>query len=159
MATVQKGSWRAISAKDNYFGFSTFSSSVSWRNDQYNVTPPTKRNKVGRPTKLSYSFESPTSSSSSLPSLHYSPTNRTDSSLPLDVSRYDRINHLPKMDLLKNATKCKNSPCSRNNRTHFYCTKCNVHLCLTKDRNCFAEFHKKKLDFHYNLTTSCILNI
>lgn len=105
-------------------------------------SPSTKKNKVGRPTKLSYSSELPTSSSSSLLPL-YSPTNRTDSSLPLDVSRYDRLDHMPKIDCLKNATKCKNPMCSRNNRTHFYCTKCNVHLCLTKERNCFAEFHKK----------------
>ncbi|KAL4088559.1 hypothetical protein QTP88_023651 [Uroleucon formosanum] len=101
-----------------------------------------QKKKVGRPIKLSYSSESPTSSSSSLPLL-YSPTNRTDSSLPLDVSRYDRLDHMPKIDCLKNATKCKNPMCSRNNRTHFYCTKCNVHLCLTKERNCFADFHKK----------------
>ncbi|KAL4126350.1 hypothetical protein QTP88_010572 [Uroleucon formosanum] len=102
--------------------------------------PPAKKNKVGRPTKFSYSSESPTSSSL-LPPL-YSPINRTDTSLPLDVSRYDSSDHMPKIDYLQNATKCKNPTSSRNNRTHFYCIKCNVHLCLTKERNCFAEFHK-----------------
>ncbi|XP_022174122.1 piggyBac transposable element-derived protein 3-like [Myzus persicae] len=113
-----------------------------------------KKSKVGRPTRLTYSspnFDTASTSFSHLPSP--SPTSssyslnqtksRTDSPIASDAVRYDRIYHMPQMDSLKNATKCKNPTCSRNNRTHFFCKKCNVHLCLTRDRNCFEEYHTK----------------
>jgi len=113
-----------------------------------------KKSKVGRPTRLTYSspnFDTASTSFSHLPSP--SPTSssyslnqtksRTDSPIASDAVRYDRIDHMPQMDSLKNATKCKNPTCSRNNRTHFFCKKCNVHLCLTRDRNCFEEYHTK----------------
>jgi len=62
-----------------------------------------------------------------------------DNSSSPDELRYDHINHLPEFDDLKDATFCKNEGCSK--KSHLTCTKCNVHLCLTKKRNCFYEYH------------------
>ncbi|XP_060845829.1 piggyBac transposable element-derived protein 3-like [Rhopalosiphum padi] len=70
--------------------------------------------------------------------------NRTDSAIPSDAIRYDTIDHIPAVDRLKNPTKCKNPECSIKHRTHTFCEKCDVHLCLSSDRNCFKEFHTKK---------------
>lgn len=57
----------------------------------------------------------------------------------LDI-RYDQICHLPKYNATKE--RCRNC----NNRTSFSrikCVKCNVALCITKDKNCFYDFHIK----------------
>lgn len=35
--------------------------------------------------------------------------------------------------------------CTGNHFSDVYCCKCSVHLCLNKDRNCFAAYHKAKL--------------
>lgn len=51
----------------------------------------------------------------------------------------DKIDHFAFIDNFKNATLCKSVGCTM--RTHFFCKKCNVHLCLTKERNCFYNFH------------------
>lgn len=61
---------------------------------------------------------------------------------PSDETRFDLYNHFPIVDKAKSATRCKHPDC-KNQTTHFYCNKCNVHLCLTKKRNCFASFHQK----------------
>lgn len=58
---------------------------------------------------------------------------------PENKVRYQKQNHLPEFDSNKNATRCKNENCI--SRTHIFCTKCNVHLCIAKNRNCFKEFH------------------
>lgn len=64
-----------------------------------------------------------------------------DSRIVPDHVRYDQMNHFPSRDNARNGTKCKNPTCSGNRRTHFYCKKCNVHLCLRRQSNCFREFH------------------
>lgn len=51
--------------------------------------------------------------------------------------RYDRYNHVVKIDDKKSASRCK--LCKKT--THHYCDKCNVNLCLVKDRNCFMIYH------------------
>lgn len=53
--------------------------------------------------------------------------------------RFDRLDHLPDIDEKANASRCKNIGCAK--KTHIYCTKCNLHLCLTQRRNCFKLFH------------------
>lgn len=50
--------------------------------------------------------------------------------------------HLPAYDDNKEATRCKLKGCTQ--RSHFFCKKCNVHLCIVKGRICFTEFHSKK---------------
>lgn len=54
----------------------------------------------------------------------------------------DCIDHMPKFDDKREATRCKNYGCS--GKTHIYCIKCAVHLCFTRGRNCFFNFHVKK---------------
>lgn len=67
---------------------------------------------------------------------------KNGSKQPPDETRFDEYNHLPLIDEKKSATRCKNPEC-KNQSTHVYCEKCNVHLCLTIKRNCFYKFHKK----------------
>lgn len=58
---------------------------------------------------------------------------------PTDVTRKDNIGHYVYMDDLRDATFCKLEGCKK--RTHLVCKKCNVHLCITKVRNCFYDYH------------------
>lgn len=58
---------------------------------------------------------------------------------PHNRLRYDQISHFPAVDTNRNGTRCKNENCTQ--KTHFLCTKCNVHLCLKSDRNCYKDFH------------------
>ncbi len=53
--------------------------------------------------------------------------------------RFDGLNHLPKFIQAKKASRCKNEECEQ--KTRWYCIKCNVHLCLTPQRNCFNDYH------------------
>lgn len=60
---------------------------------------------------------------------------------PDDELRYDHIDHIPDVDKNLNATRCKNDHCT--GKSHIWCTKCGVHLCLLSKRNCYADFHTK----------------
>ena len=72
------------------------------------------------------------------------PSNRRRRSHPVRPSRvptstrYDRIDHLPDATSGETGRKqcefCK--AC-----TNVYCTKCEVHLCMFHNRNCFKPFH------------------
>lgn len=93
------------------------------------------KKKAGRPKKFDADFLPKTS-----PSTTKKP--RTDSVIPPEHIRYDRTNHFPEVDQLKNPTKCKYPPCENRHRTHVRCIKCDIHLCLNSDRNCFLSFHK-----------------
>lgn len=59
---------------------------------------------------------------------------------PIPEVRQDLLDHMPHLDGNKEGKRCKNRLC--NQKTHFYCDKCNVHLCIKKDRNCFVTFHR-----------------
>ncbi|KAJ4946271.1 hypothetical protein JOQ06_023939 [Pogonophryne albipinna] len=61
------------------------------------------------------------------------PRKRQHSSVPADV-RKDGIDHSPTWETRQ---RCKH--CTGNHFTHVYCGKCNVHLCLNKDRNCLLS--------------------
>jgi hypothetical protein len=60
---------------------------------------------------------------------------------PISDVRFDGIEHWPLHDDAKNSSRCKNGDCTK--RTQIHCSKCGVHLCITKDINCFINFHKK----------------
>lgn len=60
---------------------------------------------------------------------------------PLNEMRFDGVDHFPQYDDKKDNTRCKLEECK--GKTHIYCKKCNVHLCILKDRNCFTIFHTK----------------
>lgn len=55
---------------------------------------------------------------------------------PKDV-RLDTIGHLPEHATTRH--RCKKPGCD--SRTRFVCRKCQVHLCLSSEKNCFMEFH------------------
>ncbi|XP_060865565.1 piggyBac transposable element-derived protein 3-like isoform X1 [Metopolophium dirhodum] len=65
--------------------------------------------------------------------------NRLIDRYPTDVIRKDNIGHYVYIDNLRDATFCKLEGCKK--RTHMACKKCNVHLCITKTRNCFFDYH------------------
>lgn len=59
---------------------------------------------------------------------------------PVDV-RLDGVGHVPKWN---ERQRCKNSACE-DRFSHFVCVKCNVSLCLNKNRNCFLSYHSPQL--------------
>jgi hypothetical protein len=56
---------------------------------------------------------------------------------PIDDIRYDNVSHWPTIS--ENQGRCKRELCTQISKT--VCEKCNVHLCLTKNNNCFKDFH------------------
>ncbi|KAG8239831.1 hypothetical protein J437_LFUL011457 [Ladona fulva] len=60
---------------------------------------------------------------------------------PLWGVRLDGVNHLPVVDKRKDGGPLKYSTCQ--GKSKFLCMKCNVHLCLNKERNCLLLFHTK----------------
>lgn len=59
------------------------------------------------------------------------------SDFPMEEVRTDGYFHLPIW--CQERQRCKNYPCS--GKTFIKCEKCEVFLCLNKDRNCFHYFH------------------
>lgn len=55
---------------------------------------------------------------------------------PRDV-RCDSLDHWPLYDDTRQ--RCKFPTCK--SFSHFKCSKCGLHLCLTKSHNCFVSFH------------------
>lgn len=53
--------------------------------------------------------------------------------------RYDGMQHLPKWS--ENRLRCKLESCSV--KSNIFCVKCNVHLCMNKNNNCFLEYHTR----------------
>lgn len=54
---------------------------------------------------------------------------------PVDSVRFDKYNHFPQWGSTKFCKLCKKSD------THIFCTKCNIHLCFSKTKNCFTGYH------------------
>lgn len=54
--------------------------------------------------------------------------------------RFDGKNHYPAKENWNNATRCKLEDCKM--KSHVYCAKCKVHLCLEPERNCYLKFHQ-----------------
>lgn len=61
---------------------------------------------------------------------------------PVSEIRFDTVGHMPLHNGKTQSGRCKNPGCTTG-RSHFVCSKCEVHLCLNKDRNCFLKFHQK----------------
>ena len=62
---------------------------------------------------------------------------RHRSSAPSTDVQLDKIGHCPLYK--KNRNRCKNGSCK--GRTHLFCNKCNVNLCIEKNKNCWAKYH------------------
>lgn len=59
---------------------------------------------------------------------------------PADDIRYDGLHHYAIM--LENSQK-RNCKFCKKSKTQFFCEKCNLHLCITKDKNCHKAYHTK----------------
>lgn len=59
---------------------------------------------------------------------------------PCSEIQYDGVDHLPDNDEGL-PQRCKYPKCT--GRSRICCTKCGVHLCLTKTKNCYKNFHTK----------------
>lgn len=59
---------------------------------------------------------------------------------PIPQMRWDGEQHYPQWDDKDSETRCKMQDCK--SKTHIFCMKCKVHLCLMRKRNCFYEYHK-----------------
>ena len=98
------------------------------------VSPLIRR--PGRPPSHSPS-PSPSPSLSSSPFSSREGTPMREVRTNIDV-RLDELAHWP---ALGGVQRCKNEKC--NQRTVYFCTKYNVHLCLVRERNCFVKYHTK----------------
>ena len=86
-----------------------------------------KEMKVGRPSSVSIE---------KLYSVKKTNGNRAKP-IPEANIRKDGCHHWP--EITNKQLRCKLPGCGM--RTYLKCTKCDVYLCLTKDRNCFRGFH------------------
>ncbi|XP_054259664.1 piggyBac transposable element-derived protein 3-like [Macrosteles quadrilineatus] len=60
-------------------------------------------------------------------------------SRPIAAVRLDTVDNFPIHSNKKEAGRCKKPQCK--GKSHIRCDKCEVYLCLSKDRNCFRSFH------------------
>ncbi|KAL3217787.1 hypothetical protein MRX96_032013 [Rhipicephalus microplus] len=51
------------------------------------------------------------------------------------------LGHFPRLTDAPNAARCRLEGC--NKKTKFFCTKCHLFFCVTKDRRCFENAHTK----------------
>ena len=58
--------------------------------------------------------------------------------IPQQAVRNDNVDHFPIYK--EKRGKCKLPGC--NSRPYFFCSKCQVHLCIARSKNCFLNFHK-----------------
>ena len=58
---------------------------------------------------------------------------------PSQPRRLSGNKHLPEVADIKNSMRCRNADCSAKSKVR--CMSCDVFLCLSGARNCFAEFH------------------
>lgn len=58
--------------------------------------------------------------------------------VPVASVRTDSTGHWPTVETTRQ--RCKRPGCK--GQTVFKCTKCDVHLCLNKNANCFVDFHQ-----------------
>ena len=59
--------------------------------------------------------------------------------IPSQPRRLSGNKHLPEVADIKNSMRCRNADCSAKSKVR--CMSCDVFLCLSGARNCFAEFH------------------
>ncbi len=92
--------------------------------------------RIGRPLSSSPLSSPPHSSPPQTPT---PPRKRPLGSVPPDVRR-DGVDHFPTWEKRQRCKHCKETP----HFSHVFCEKCNVHLCLNKDRNRFLAYHVAK---------------
>ncbi|XP_023225371.1 piggyBac transposable element-derived protein 3-like [Centruroides sculpturatus] len=60
---------------------------------------------------------------------------------PPEEIQFDGIDHMPLHENAALPSRCKFPKCK--GRSRVKCEKCGVHLCLSKEKNCFRAFHVK----------------
>jgi len=95
------------------------------------ITPPRKR---GRPSASPFPTPEPEAQI-----VRTKP--RSVDSTPYEETIKDGFDHMPTFDNKQNSTRCKNAPCTF--KTHVYCDKCNIHLCLIPGRECYRQKHRE----------------
>lgn len=55
--------------------------------------------------------------------------------------RFDNIDHWLEFDDSNSRSLCKLPGCRM--LTHSFCSKCNIHLCFNRNRNCFRRYHSR----------------
>lgn len=60
---------------------------------------------------------------------------------PSAAKRYDGYDHLPFSDSIKAPRTCRMEDCG--SRSKIKCEKCDVYLCISRDKDCFRLYHKK----------------
>ena len=78
-------------------------------------------------------------SSLEIPSPPLGPQRPAHTPRPISDIRFDGIGHLP---VFVDRQRCKEEGCVA--RSNIKCPKCQMHLCLNRDRNCYQSFHTKK---------------
>ncbi|KAH8020311.1 hypothetical protein HPB51_000469 [Rhipicephalus microplus] len=56
-------------------------------------------------------------------------------------ARAKTLRHFPRLTDAPNAARCRLEGCKK--KTKFFCTKCHLFFCVTKDRRCFENAHTK----------------
>lgn len=125
----EQASRLGISKKDvlDLLGFRAYVAEVLIK---ANKTPARKK---GRPSSATSNPPSPAPPSPS--------TSRATEIRPVSEIQFDQLGHFPNFDSKKFASRCKNLDCK--GQTRVICIKCQVHLCLNKEKNCFLSFHVK----------------
>lgn len=70
------------------------------------------------------------------PLVRYRPAND-----PSVGKRYDGFDHFPIFDDIKAPRTCRLEKCK--SRSKLRCRKCDVYLCLNRDKDCFYIYHNK----------------
>ncbi|KAG8334165.1 hypothetical protein J6590_096542 [Homalodisca vitripennis] len=78
-------------------------------------------------------------------------------SRPSKAVQFDTDDHLPVHSGKKEAGRCKSKGCK--GKSHFRCQKCDIYLGLSKDRNCFFDFHSFVTDLERKQPLSTALPI
>lgn len=97
--------------------------------------------RVNKPSTPNRKRGRPSAQAEPVPEETYTKRNVVDSAPPNIDVRLDGTYHRALVDERKYATKCKHPTCKR--RTHTFCSKCNLHLCLDRTSNCFDKYHTK----------------
>lgn len=58
---------------------------------------------------------------------------------PTAIKRYDGYEHFPTSDDIRAPRSCRLATCK--SRSKIRCMKCDVYLCLSRDKNCFKTYH------------------
>ena len=96
------------------------------------IALPASNGKPGRPKKRQGSdTQSPSCSSSKVGRKPTIPA-------PCDDSRFDKLGHWP--EPTDKRGRCRNC---KDGFSKVFCTKCNICLCMRKEKNCFMEYHHK----------------